>query len=109
MGLSSAGLGARLTGIWRSESLLETRIGGATDRLRFSSYATLNIRAFAEARRLFPQTEWLKGTRFSLSVVNLANQRQRVVDSAGNTPLQYQPAYRDALGRTIEIEIRTVF
>jgi hypothetical protein len=42
-------------------------------------------------------------------VVNLINDRQKVRDSHGVTPLQYQPAYRDPLGRTIEFEIRKVF
>ena len=44
-----------------------------------------------------------------VDVVNLANDRQKVRDSMGNTPLQYQPGYRDPLGRTIEFEIRKVF
>jgi iron complex outermembrane receptor protein len=109
IGLNSRGLGARLTGIWRSSSLLETRLGGTADRLRFSSYGTLNLRTFADARRLFPGQRWLRGTRFSINVVNLTNERQRVVDSTGTTPLQYQLGYRDPLGRTIEFEIRRVF
>jgi iron complex outermembrane recepter protein len=39
----------------------------------------------------------------------LTNDRQDVRDRFGNTPLQYQPAYRDPLGRTVEFEIRKVF
>jgi iron complex outermembrane receptor protein len=41
--------------------------------------------------------------------VNLTNARQRVRDSFGHNPLQYQPDYRDPLGRTIEVELRKVF
>jgi iron complex outermembrane recepter protein len=109
LGLSDRGLGARLTGIWRSSSEIETRLAGVPDRLRFAPIGLLNLRAFSEASRFFPHTDWLNGTRLSISVQNLLNDRQRVTDSSGNTPLQYQPAYRDALGRTIEFEIRRVF
>ena len=45
----------------------------------------------------------------SLDVLNATNDRQSVRDSFGTTPLQYQPGYRDPLGRTIEIELRKVF
>jgi hypothetical protein len=44
-----------------------------------------------------------------LLVHNATNERQSVVDSAGITPLPYQSAYRDPLGRTVEIELRKVF
>jgi outer membrane receptor protein involved in Fe transport len=108
LGLSSRGTGVRLTGIWRSESLLEVRAGSSLDSLRFSPLGTMNLRGFAEGSRLFPQVAWLKQTRFSLSVTNLLNERQRVSDTIGNTPLRYQPGYRDPTGRTIEIELRKV-
>jgi iron complex outermembrane receptor protein len=107
--LTDRGLGINLTGSWRSPTEIETRIGGVPDRLRFGALATANLRAFTDAQRLFPQVRWLRGTRFTVSVFNLANERQRVTDSSGNTPLQYQPAYRDPVGRTVEFEIRRVF
>jgi hypothetical protein len=47
--------------------------------------------------------------RLSIDVLNVTNDRQTVRNSAGTTPLQYQPGYRDALGRTIEFEVRKVF
>jgi outer membrane receptor protein involved in Fe transport len=69
----------------------------------------VNLRLFADARRVLPNSSWARGLRVSVDVTNLTNDRQKVRDSLGNTPLQYQPAYRDALGRTIEFEIRKVF
>jgi outer membrane receptor protein involved in Fe transport len=69
----------------------------------------VNLRLFADARRFLPNSSWARGLRLSVDVINLTNDRQKVRDSLGNTPLQYQPAYRDALGRTIEFEIRKVF
>jgi iron complex outermembrane recepter protein len=107
--LTSGGLGVRVGAAWRGASTLDTRIGGVTDTLHFSPVFLLNLRAFADMRRLLPHSNWARGLRLSLDVLNLTNDRQRVRDSFGNTPLQYQPAYRDPLGRTIEFEIRKVF
>jgi hypothetical protein len=109
LGYSFGGFGARLTATWRGESLLEIRSSGTADTLRFSPLGTVSLRAFSEASRLFPRNGWLKATRFTLAVTNLLNERQRVEDTSGNTPLRYQPGYRDALGRTIEFEVRKVF
>jgi iron complex outermembrane recepter protein len=107
--ITSGGLGARLGVTWRGKSTLDTRIGDVEDTLTFSPLLALNLRAFADARRLFPNAIWARGTRASINLVNLTSQRQRVRDSFGNTPLQYQPGYRDPLGRTVEFEIRKVF
>jgi hypothetical protein len=107
--LTSGGLGARAGVTWRGASRLDTNFAGITDTLRFSPVFLLNLRLFADARRILPRSDWAKGVRVSLDVVNLLNDRQSVHDFQGNTPLQYQPAYRDPLGRTIEFEIRKVF
>ena len=69
----------------------------------------INLRLFADAGRIIPKEKWAKGMRLSLDVLNLTNDRQRVRDSFGETPLQYQRGYRDPIGRTIEIEFRKVF
>ena len=58
---------------------------------------------------IWPKSTLLKQTRVSLGVNNLANRRQRVTDAAGMVPLRFQPAYRDSVGRTVEIELRKVF
>ena len=34
---------------------------------------------------------------------------RKCANSAGNTPLQYQPGYRDPIGRSVELELRKVF
>ena len=80
-----------------------------TEDLRFSSLMLLNLRAFTDLRRFLPRSEWAKGLRLSVDVINLTNDRQSVRVANGTTPLQYQPGYRDPLGRTIEFEIRKVF
>lgn len=107
--LNSGGLGARLGVTWRGASQLQSRIGTVSDTLQFSPLLLVNMRAFADVNRLLPHSDWAKGLRLTLDAVNIMDRRQRVRDSSGNTPLQFQPAYRDALGRTIEIELRKVF
>lgn len=107
--LTSGGIGARAGVTWRGASTLDTSIGGVSDTLHFSPLAVINLRLFADARRFLPDSDWAKGLRFSLDIANVTNKRQKVRDSSGNTPLQYQPGYRDPLGRTIEFEIRKVF
>jgi outer membrane receptor protein involved in Fe transport len=77
--------------------------------LRFSPLLLVNVRAFVDAERVFGPSDWTKGMRLSLNVLNAFNDHQKVRDSFGNTPLQYQPGYRDPLGRTIELELRKVF
>ena len=109
MTLGTRGIGTVLGGVWRSQSFLEVATGAGTDRLRFSPLATINLRAFVAGTRLFPGERWLRGSRFSLSVQNLLNDRQEVRDSFGTTPLRYQPGYRDPVGRTVEIEFRKTF
>jgi len=44
-----------------------------------------------------------------LSMVNLFNQRMRVRDADGVTPVSYQPDYLDPLGRSIKISFRKLF
>ncbi|MEO8547722.1 MAG: hypothetical protein ABI422_05075 [Sphingomicrobium sp.] len=108
--LTSGGMGARIGVTWRGKSTLQSRISGVTaETLHFSPVLAVNFRAFTDARRLLPHSAWASGTRLSLNILNATNDRQQVRDSAGNTPLQYQPGYRDPIGRTIELELRKVF
>jgi hypothetical protein len=107
--LNSGGDGVRIGVSWRGPSSLESRLGATTDTLHFSPVTVVNLRAFTDLKRVFPNSGLTKGLRLSLDVINLLNDRQDVRDSAGSVPLQYQPGYRDAIGRTIEFEIRKVF
>lgn len=107
--ITSGGIGARLGATWRGSSTLQSRVGSTSDMLRFSPIFLLNLRGFADARRILPDSPWAKGFRVSIDMANLLNDRQSVRNSAGLTPLQYQPGYRDPIGRTIEVEIRKVF
>ncbi|MES2120566.1 MAG: hypothetical protein V4513_08335 [Pseudomonadota bacterium] len=108
--ITRGGMGARAGLSYRGRSTLLTRIGTETDTVEFSPVTIVNLRLFADVNKVFPHTgKWAKGFRLSLDFLNIANDRQAVRDSSGATPLQYQPGYRDAIGRTIEIELRKVF
>ena len=107
--LNQGGTGIRVGVTWRGRSELISRVNGVTDTLQFSPVMVVNARAFTDLKRFLPDSKWAKGLRLSLEAVNIFNDRQDVRDSFGNTPLQYQPGYRDPIGRTIEFEIRKVF
>jgi iron complex outermembrane recepter protein len=107
--ITSGGSGLRVSANWRGKSTLKALDEGFEDTLRFSPVFLLNLRAFADMHRFLPRTEWSRGMRLSLNVLNMTNDRQEVLDSDGETPLRYQPGYRDPLGRTMELELRKVF
>lgn len=93
---------------WRSASRLITG-NSAQDRLDFGGLATVNVRAFTDLDRILQPSGFTKGARVSLSIINVANDRQIVSDDDGVTPLAYQKAYRDPIGRIVEIELRKAF
>ena len=87
-------------------------MAGATGDLNFSDLIKVNARVFADLNQrktLIEQHPLLKGVRVSFSVANIFDQRQKVVDATGATPLSFQPAYLDPLGRTWRIEFRKLF
>jgi outer membrane receptor protein involved in Fe transport len=108
-GYFNNGLGARLTGNWRSGTTVNTLTG---DNLHFSPLATLDLRLFANPGDI-PELEvkhpWLRGTQVQLQLNNLFNSRPKVHDANGNVPLSYQPDLLDPLGRTIMISFRKLF
>ena len=90
-------------------------IGGvpsSTGVLNFSDILHVNARLFADLNQrktLLEKAPWLKGARITLSVSNIFDQRMTVRDADGVTPINFQPAYLDALGRTWKIEVRKLF
>ena len=105
-GAFGRGLGARLIGSWQSGTIVRGGPGAATDALRFSPLMHHDLRLFADLGDRLPGEVWARGVRLSVSVANLLNQRQKVRDASGATPLRYQPGYLDPLGRTVRVELR---
>lgn len=109
-GYANNGIGLRAEANWQSATRVDGT--GASPTLRFSDRATVNLRAFVNLGPQFSfvrQNPWLLGTRVVLSVDNVFNERQRVTDAAGATPVTYLPARIDPLGRTIRLSVRKLF
>ncbi|WP_245824578.1 TonB-dependent receptor [Sphingomonas azotifigens] len=110
-GAFKRGLGARMTVNWQSGTEIRGW-GSAEGDLHFDDIAVVNLTLFANlAERLggARAPKWLKGARATLGITNLFNTRPSVRDQAGNTPLSYQPAYLDPLGRTLSFTLRKLF
>ncbi|WP_324749685.1 TonB-dependent receptor [Sphingomonas sp. LY54] len=113
-GISKNGFGARLSANWQSGTSVfdDPGAGASAGALRFSDFTTLNLRLFADLgqqRSLVREYPWLRGTRVTLRVNNLLDSRLQVRDETGATPLSYQPAYLDPLGRSVSLSIRKLF
>ena len=109
------GFGARLSANWQSGTFVRgvpDGSGSTTGDLFFSDQLTLNLRLFADLglqRSLVRNNRWLRGTRISLSIDNLLNSRPEVRDATGATPISYQPASLDPLGRSVRLTVRKLF
>jgi len=104
-GVTDNGVGIRLTGQWRSTARVDDQVSPAGD-LRFGSLATFNLRLFADVGQRLPKEKWASGMRVTLAVQNIFNDRQRVTDDTGATPLAYQPGYLDPVGRAVLLTVR---
>ena len=103
------GLGARLSGNWRSASEVA---GGPGGSLRFSPFARADLRLFAnlgEQFGLVAKNPWLRGTQLRLDIENVFDGKPRVRDALGATPINYQPDLIDPVGRTVQITLRKLF
>ncbi|MCP3732621.1 TonB-dependent receptor [Sphingomonas sp. MG17] len=110
-GVVRDGIGLRLNADWNSATTVR---GGASssELLRFDDFATVNLRLFATLGPQFKfvrDNRWLQGTRITLSVDNVFDSRLKVTDASGATPISYQPALLDPLGRTVKLSLRKVF
>ena len=103
------GIGAELNARHISAGFINAVDERGAEALRFSALSTADLRFFIEGRRIASEERFLNGMRFTLAVRNILNGRQSVRNSFGETPLLYQPAYRDPTGRLIEVSLRKRF
>jgi len=102
------GLGARFTATWQSGTSIRGSGTPAGD-LKFGDLATINLALFANVGDYLGRTKapsWLKGMRMTLGVTNIVDSRQSVRNSLGTTPLIYQNAYLNPVGRTVAFGLR---
>jgi outer membrane receptor protein involved in Fe transport len=110
--IAERGYGAELNADWKSGSTVKGALGDPAGDLDFSGLVKVNARIFADLsqrKTLIAKAPFLNGSRVSLSLNNIFDQRITVHDGNGVTPLSFQPAYIDALGRTWRIEFRKLF
>ncbi len=109
-GYYNNGLGVRLTADWRSATRID---GGVTgEDLRFSDYATFDLRLFAnlgERFELVSKHPFFRGSSARLEVNNLFNARPNVRDATGMVPFADQSNRLEPIGRTVGISFRKLF
>ena len=106
-GYNKGPIGFRATANWQSSSDVFGGSGLPGDNLKFGSLTTVGLRAFLSPTPAMQlEHKWLRGTRVQVMVDNVFNERQRVTDGTGITPIAYQPGYIDPLGRTVRITFR---
>ena len=111
-GASKGGYGARLKADWQSGTRVDGVAGFPDTTLNFGSLATVDLRLFADFNQMPALTRnipFFRNSRLKLSLDNLFDERQRVTNGSGITPLAYQSAYIDPLGRTVKISFRKLF
>jgi hypothetical protein len=110
--IAERGFGGELSADWKSGTSVTSGLAAGSGDLSFSGLWKVNARLFADLNQrktLIEQHPWLKGVRISVSVQNLFDARMKVADPTGATPLNFQPAYLDPLGRTWRVELRKLF
>jgi hypothetical protein len=111
-GATFRGFGARVNATWTSGTRIDPGPLNPQGGLRFSPLTQVNLRLFANLGQvpgLAEDQPWLRGARVSLGVRNLFNQRLRVTDATGTTPLAFQPGFIDPVGRSVELSFRKLF
>ena len=107
-GYYNNGYGARLQGNWRSG----TEVDSSSGDLEFSPYFDLDLRLFAnlgENLDLVSKHPFVRGASVRFDINDIFNNRPKVSDEAGLTPLSYQPDLLEPIGRTVGITFRKLF
>lgn len=114
-GAGRRGLGARASANWQSATSVLVDPSGATqspDDLFFSPRLTANVRLFADLGQrpdVVTKLPFLRGSRISLNIDNIFNDRINVRNRLGAEPLGFQRDQLDPLGRTITLSLRKLF
>jgi hypothetical protein len=114
-GAGRRGLGARLSANWQSGTSVLVDPSGATqspDDLFFSPRVTASLRLFADLGQrpdVVTKLPFLRGSRISLNVDNIFNDRINVRNRLGAEPLGFQRDQLDPLGRTVTLSLRKLF
>jgi hypothetical protein len=106
LGLAHNGTGLQLNTNWRSAARITGGTVSAPNDIQFDAFLRLDVSAFTNLDTVFPGSALAKGMRVSLGVDNILDEKQRVQDANGNTPLRYQAYLLNPAGRVIGISLR---
>lgn len=101
--------GTRIDYNWRSGRVVN---GGSGGDLQFEDFGKLNAQVSWRFKKSQSGREGfspLSNAQLRLSVDNVFNARQKVMDAAGLTPAGFQPDLLDPLGRTVSLTFNTKF
>lgn len=113
-GIFKRGIGARTSINWRSASAVEgsaQRSGLNENRLNFVYKPIVDFHFFInpEERIIGIVPGWIRGVQVTLGISNAFDLRPLVRDELGRTPLRFQSAYLDPLGRSVQLSVRKLF
>ncbi|WP_260922746.1 TonB-dependent receptor plug domain-containing protein [Novosphingobium sp. 9] len=111
-GVFMNGVGFRLKGTWTAPTTVDGSGAPDSTDLRFGSTFITQLRLFmdlGQQEKLVKKLPFFKDARLSFVVENLFDSRQKVTNSAGETPLAYQRAYMEPQGRVVGLELRKMF
>ncbi|MET0281058.1 MAG: hypothetical protein ABW278_08040, partial [Steroidobacteraceae bacterium] len=106
LGLAHDGTGLQWNTNWRSAARITGGTPSAPNNIEFASFLRLDVSAFMNLDTVFPASALARGMRVSLGVDNLLDEKQRVTDRNGNTPVRYQAYLLNPAGRVVGISLR---
>ena len=115
LGGGRRGLGGSVGVNWQAATSVLVDPSGASqspDDLFFSSRAVANLRLFVDLgqrRDVLRAVPWLRGSRVTLRVDNLFNDRINVKNRIGAEPIGFQRDRLDPTGRTVTLSLRKLF
>jgi iron complex outermembrane recepter protein len=111
-GVFYKGMGLRLSGRYSGSSRVDGDPLTGSTGLEFGDLATFDVRVFINLEQrgnLAEKMPFFKGTQVSFAVDNVFDNYQRVTNDNGQTPIGFQRAYIDPVGRFFEIDFRKRF
>ena len=115
LGGGRRGLGGSIGVNWQSQTSVLVDPSGLTqsaDDLFFSPRTTANLRLFVDLGQrqdVLRAVPWLRGSRVTLRVENLFNDRINVQNRSGAEPIGFQRDQLDPLGRSVTLSLRKLF
>jgi outer membrane receptor protein involved in Fe transport len=109
-GAFRGGLGMRLSGFYTGKARVNGNPLTGSSPLFFSDLTRFNLRLFANLGTVLKKEKGVfDDLRISMRIDNVLNERRRVVDENGDTPINFQPRLLDPTGRYLGIELRKLF